>query len=76
MCNKKYTPPPSLNVKSSIQNVAQNICYTKMDFLDVMLSRMPGDLLLQRKKHGKSNTQTDMRILHWLSFDTEFIKQV
>ena len=47
-----------------------------MDFLGVMLSRMPGDLLLQRKKHGKSNTQTDMRILHWLSFGTEFIKQV
>ena len=46
-----------------------------MDFLGVMLCRMPGDLLLQRKKHGKSNTQADMRILHWLSFDTEFIKQ-
>lgn len=35
-----------------------------MDFLGVMLCHMPGDLLLQRKKHGKSNTQTDMRILH------------
>ena len=35
-----------------------------MDFLGVTLCRMPGDLLLQRKKHGKNKTQTAIRIIH------------